>query len=338
MKRGNWDEAVAALDTLSVYLDGPAVAPLPAVQKRKPVELFLIDSLKDLIASRRGGTAAADRAAERKAVANAIAYGDAAYGAGNLKTALEWYGKALEALRNTSELLPRMGVRIADAGWRQGFGNLVAREDKAARPLVEKADGLARAGRWTEAVSAYASVLRAYPQSTLGTRAVAGVESAVDGMLKGLREQAAQKEREAALLQKQSDDRRKAAVEEKLRAVGDGLSASLHRAGSSAEVAQKELIDLLEAKVKMKEVLGSESVAVQYPGLAAKLDRYLELFGEEKRTEARSAALRDVGAVIDYLEARKGKDEVMPLLDRYATAANRAAFQQLLDRLRGLFD
>ena len=120
--------------------------------------------------------------------------------------------------------------------------------------------------------------------------------------------------------------------------VSDGLSASLRKASSSAATAQKELIELLEAKVKMKEVLGSASVEAQYPGLADKLDRFLELFGEEKRAEARASTLRDVGSVVDYLDAKKGKEEVLPLLDRYATESGRGAFQQLLDRLRGLFD
>ncbi len=120
--------------------------------------------------------------------------------------------------------------------------------------------------------------------------------------------------------------------------MSDGLAASLRRASASAAASQKELIELLEAKVKMKEVLGSESVEAQYPGLAVKLDRFLDLFGEEKRAEARASTLRDVGAVVDYLGAKRPKEEVLPLLDRYASDAGRSAFQQLLERLRGLFD
>jgi hypothetical protein len=349
MRAGRWDEAVAALDAIPVYLDGPVVASLPAVQKRKPVDLFIVGSLKDLVAVRRGAgeesaaaapaaIAEADRAAVRKAVGQAIADGDAAWTSGNYKAALDRYGRALEAMKDTSALLPRMGVRMAEAGWRQGQADLAAREDRAAKPLVDKADSLAKAGRWTEAVSAYASVLRAYPQTSLGPRAVDGVQSSVDGLLLSLGEQSSQKERELSGALKQAELRRLAAAEEKLKTVSDGLAASLRRAGSSTAVAQKELISLLEAKVKVKEVLGSESVEAQYPGLAAKLDRYIDLFGEEKRMEARASTLRDVGAVVDYLDAKKARDEVLPLLDRYATEAGRNAFQQMLDRLRGLFD
>ncbi len=390
MGAGRWDSAIGALDSLAGYLGQPAIAALPAVQRRIPVELFLIASLRDLVASRSGAaaapaadTAAADlvdraeeryragdfpaardsylaairgvpllravpdrlaaideagRAATRKAVADAIAAGEALHTAGDYKGANEKYGKAFEALRDLSAALPRLGVRIADAGWRQGYAELVAREDRSSKPLVEKADRLARAESWPEAISAYAGAIRAYPNSTFAPRALAGMESSLDGLLKKKDEQAAQKEREIALARKQADDARKTLTDEKMRALADGLSASGRRAGTSASVAQKELIDLLEAKVKMKEVLGSEAVAAQYPGLAGKLDRYLDLFGEEKRTEGRAFALRDVGVVVEYFQGKKAKEDVIALLDRYGTDAPRSAFQQLLERLRGLFD
>ena len=332
VRAGRWDEAVSSLDALSTYLDAPAVSSLPAVQKRKPVELFLVDSLKDLITSRRGGAAASSTAAAgpgapaasaeaaelvdraeasyragdlvaarqsyaaavrtvpelktvpdrlaaiedanwagmRKSVTEAVTSGDAAYAGGNYKAALDRYANAFEALRGISTALPRAGVRVADSGWRQGFADLVAREDRSAKPLVDRADGFAKAGRWSEAFSTYASVLRTYPQSTLGPQAVAGVERSVDGLLKARDAQVAQRERDLALAQKQADDRAKAAADEKLRVLSEGLSASLRRAGSSAATAQKELIELLEAKVKMKEVLGSASVEAQYrPGRQA---------------------------------------------------------------------
>jgi hypothetical protein len=387
---GRWDGAIGALDSLAGYLDQPAISALPAVQRRKPVELFLIASLRSLVASRRGGaaepaadTAAADlvdraeehyragelaaardsylaairgvsalravpdrlaaideagRATTRKAVTDAIAAGEALHSAGDYKGANEKYGKALEALRDVSAALPRLGVRVADAGWRLGYAELVAREDRSAKPLVEKADRLARAGTWPEALAAYAGAIRAYPNSTLAPRALAGMESAVDGLLKKKDEQAARKERDLSQASKQAEESRKASVDEKLKVVSDGLASSGRRAGTSASEAQKELIDLLEAKVKMKEVLGSAAVAAQYPGLAGKLDRYLDLFGEEKRTEGRAFALRDVGVVVDYFQGKKAKEDVMALLDRYGTDAPRSAFQQLLDRLRGLFD
>ncbi len=397
VRAGSWDQATAALDAISVYLDAPAVASLPAVQRRKPVELFIVDSLKDLVTARRGGTSApggdapkgaapapeaaalvdraeaayragdlaaarqsyaaavraipelktvpdrlaaiedADWARTRKAVTEAIAAGDAAWTGGNWKGALDKYAGAFEALRGISTALPRAGVRTADAGWKQGFADLVAREDRAAKPLLDRADGLARAGRWADAVAGYASVLRGYPHSTLGPQAVAGIERSVDGLLKARDAQAAEKERELSLAQGQAAEKQKAAAEERLRAVSDGLAASVRRVGASAAASQKELIELLEAKVKMKEVLASANVEAQYPGLAGKLDRFLDLYAEEKRGEARAATLRDVGVVVDYLQAKRTREEVVPLLDRYATEPGRSAFQQLLDRLRGLF-
>jgi hypothetical protein len=327
IQAGRGEGAIGALDALVAYLDQPAIAALPAVQRRKPVELFLVGALKDLVAARASPAAAAVRPDVRKAVTDAVAEGDALYASARYKEAIEKYGEALEALRDISPGLPRAGVRLADAGWRKGYAELVAREDLSAKPLLERADRLARSGSWREAVSAYAGAIRGYPNSSLAARALAGMESSVDRLLKA-----------RELARARADAERKASVDEKTRALSEGLSASGRAAATAAGAAQKELIDLLEAKVKMREVLGSDPVAAQHPGLAGKFDKYLDLFGEEKRGEGRASALRDVVAVVDYLQGKKAREQVIALLDRYGADAPRSAFQQMLERLRGLFN
>jgi len=77
-------------------------------------------------------------------------------------------------------------------------------------------------------------------------------------------------------------------------------------------------------------------VKAQYPGLAEALDRYLQLYGEEKSAAGRAVALNDVGTVLDFLLGTKGREALAPLSGRYGDQTERTAFQQILDRLRGL--
>ena len=47
-------------------------------------------------------------------------------------------------------------------------------------------------------------------------------------------------------------------------------------------------------------------------------------------------ALQDISTVLDFLLGSKGKEALAPLGGRYGDQADRTAFQQILDRLRGL--
>jgi len=127
-----------------------------------------------------------------------------------------------------------------------------------------------------------------------------------------------------------------AALDEKIAAVGAGFVSAARAADDAASSTQKELISALEDKVKVKAILGSDSIQSKYPGIAGSLDRYLQLFGDEKRSEGRAAALQDVSTVLDFLLGTKGRESLAPLWQRYGDQDDRAAFQQLLDRLRRL--
>jgi hypothetical protein len=261
----------------------------------------------------------------KQALAEAVASGDALYTAGNFKGAIDAYGTGLALLKDDAPGMDRLTARIADAGYRQGMADLAAREDKASRPALDKADALARRGSHSEAFAAYAAVVRTWPHSSSVTRSLTGIEGSLTALLKKKDEDAARR-----------DQARKTTAGDKLAAVGAGLASAAKAADAAASSTQKELISLLDAKVKVRAVLGSDSIRSQYPGLADALDRYLQLFGDEKRAEGRAVALQDIGTVLDFLLGAKGRDALAPLWNRYGDQAERSAFQQLLNRLRGL--
>lgn len=323
-------------------------------------------------------------ASSKQAVADAVAQADAAYAAGNWATALERYGKALGLLRETARDLPRAASRIADAGYRQGAADQAARQDRSARTLIEKADGLARRGNLDEALVSYASVIDSYPLSSQVKNAVAGISSVVDAKIK-LKEQeivaleqslanaqareksaladAAAKEKAAAealareqaalaeaaakdktaadalareRARQEAESRAAAAVQEKLKILSDSLTAAARRGSPAADAARKELITLLRAKVLVKEALNAEAVKAEHPGLYDELDRYIALYGQQQRGEGVAAALSDVSAMADYLLGKKAVSDLSAIWARYAEEAQRAALQQVLERLKAL--
>ncbi len=348
---------------------------------------------------------AAGSAPSRQAVADAIAQADAAYAAGTWKVALDRYEKALGLLRDTARDLPRAASRIADAGYRQAAADQAARQDRSARTLIEKADGLVRRGDLDEALVAYASVVDSYPLSSQVKNAVAGISSIVDVRIKQKEDeiaalgqslanaQAAEKKaladaaardtvvsdvqargqaaladaaakdkvvadalaREQAALadaaakdkvasdalarekaRQDAENKAAAAVQDKMKSLNDSLAAAARRGSQAADAARKELISLLQAKVLVKEALNADAVKAAHPGLSESLDRYIELYAEQKKGEGVTVALTDVTGVADYLLGKKTSNDLGGMWARYAEDIQRAALQQVLDRLRAL--
>ncbi len=360
MKAGRWDDARAALDSLATYLSQPAVADLPAVSKRRTVDLFLIDSLRKLARAPEAApalqvaappaapanlqVAAQDSEAEARAratakvVADAISAGNAMYARGNYSGSLERYGAALQALRSAGPGMDGLAGRIADAGFRQGMAELSVGQDKAAMAALSRADALAAAGANADAVSAYVAVIRAYPQSGYVDRAAAGVRTAVDALVRTSAQETALVRRAdqlEAAAQEQEQARERAL--EKLRALTESLKSSAQRSSTSAAAAQEELISLLQTKVDVREILLSDQVRAQHPDLAAKLDRFLDLTAQMRRAEGQAVAMRDAAAVINSLVSTQPGSDASAVPLSYGSQTLQSAFQKFLDALRGLF-
>jgi hypothetical protein len=210
----------------------------------------------------------------------------------------------------------------AEAGFRQGIADLTALQDRSAQPLLDKADILARQGDFDGAIDSYATMIEQYPVSSLLARALQGLRRAADAKVRRAQDEAAARGRAAA------------GVQAKVAAASSGLAAAGRRETSSAAASQQELIALLQAKVLVKEALSAESVRAAHPGLSDSLDRYIEVYSEQKRSDGRAAALADVSIVADYILGKRGAGELAQVWGRSADPAQRAAMQQVLDRLK----
>ncbi|OHD74353.1 MAG: hypothetical protein A2177_00925 [Spirochaetes bacterium RBG_13_68_11] len=325
-----------------------AIAKLPALQT----------AYERLSGMDAGGTAPS-----RQAVANAVALADASYAAGNWNTALDRYEKALGLLKDMARDLPRAASRIADAGYRQTTADQAVRQDRSAHTLIEKADGLVRRGDLDEALVTYASVVDSYPLSSQVKNAVAGISSVVDARIKQKEDEITALEQSLANAQaleksaladaaakdkvasdalarekarQDAEGKAAAAAQEKIKNLNDSLAAAARRGSQAADAARKELISLLQAKVLVKEALNADAVKTAHPGLADSLDRYIELYAEQKKGEGVAVALSDVTGVADYLLGKKTSNDISGMWARYAEDTQRSALQQVLDRLKAL--
>ena len=117
---GALDEAQAELASLRSYLDGRVLSSLPDLQRRRGVELFLVETLEQQITRNRSiGQVDIQSVAETTRVitgiAALIAAGDELYVAGDYEAAIDRYGAALASLPDQDDEI--LG-RIVDAGYR----------------------------------------------------------------------------------------------------------------------------------------------------------------------------------------------------------------------------
>lgn len=177
-------EARNGLDALRAYLDDPSVASLPTIQKRRPVELFLIDSLADLVRTRKSApsadTASLEEAgAQLRSVADLVARGDALSKAGNPSGAREAYLQAMGVIPSVNrgylaldELRP---AAPADPAAAEAVAQL-----RSVADFVGRGEALSKAGNPSAAREAYLQAMRVIPSVNRGYLALDEMRSPAD--------------------------------------------------------------------------------------------------------------------------------------------------------------
>jgi hypothetical protein len=207
---------------------------------------------------------------------------------------------------------------------------------EAVSQTVAEAERKARAGAVAEALKLYEAALMKIPEMKKSYSALA--ESSVN---KAERErQRLQEELRAArdgsyrlsqeVARYQAEAKRRAALEAQLRALRERY-AEAGKAGPASTQAQ--VLALLETKLRVRQVLSSEPVRSQHPGLYEQLEQYLDAFAREQRQEGQSAVLSDALAVLDGLKG--GRAEPRRLKGEYGGALGEL-FARFLEKLQGL--
>jgi hypothetical protein len=257
---GDYAGALQGLSSLRAYLEQGSARVLPTVQKRRPVELFIIASLEELARSR-----AAPAAAE------------------------------------------------------------------GAEPGAASAEALAKAQAETQAAQHEAQAAQAQAEAAQAQARAARAET-----------QAAQREAQEARQAQASALAEAAAARQALRARLATLQQQYERQRSTftqSSLPSPELLStLLQAKLLVLQIIGTEPVAAQHPDLYRDLERYFDTLAEQRLLEGRYAAVTDMVALLDAALAAKAGDtsQLQPLWQRYSYGDREDLLSLLFGRLSAL--
>jgi len=157
----NYPKALTSLQAISSYVNSSDVAVLPGIARRRPVDLFIVDSLTSLVQGEldkgKVDTASLVDAANRiTSVRTLVANADSLLRAGKVADAETAYGQALAAIPEISKSYAYFTSRARDAETaRQG----------ALRAGLVRAESAFAAGRYPEMIAAYRDALGYLPES-----------------------------------------------------------------------------------------------------------------------------------------------------------------------------
>jgi tetratricopeptide (TPR) repeat protein len=321
---GRPEAARKVLADLRQFLDQPSVAALPAMSQRRPVELFLVGSLEELI-KRQGQerqnaeslqslVASADLVT---AVAGLVQQGDAL-----LKE--QDYAGAREIYLSAMARIP--AVRV-------GYARLAEIEKTFADKRKTQVAGLLAMGNAAYKRGDYAGAEAQYRRAL---EVLQGEQGTVDTLVAQLEEIGSlTRNRDAAarLATLEEVERKRAATLAEINALRERFG---QLAGQEAASPRESLLTLLETKLLVQKVLLSREVIAQYPDLSDRLDRYLDALVAERTSEARLATIRDLDTLLGSLIEKSGKERAERALLAYNSEDQKGTLMRILDKLQVL--
>jgi hypothetical protein len=298
LQRQDLVEARKDLDSLRAYLNDPSIADLPTVQKRRDVEMFLIDSLDDLVRS-RGAPASSpvqtgsEAAAQLRSISDLVAQGDAFSKAGNLSDARNAY---LQALR----IVP--SVDRAHGALDEMRSSEDLRRKQAADAGLQKANLFYQAGDFSASLWQYRQAVGLL----VGDAALAN-QLTDNVMNAGYRVLAA--DDLSALAALRTDQQKRQAILKRLQDMRSQYLAyaALSQQSAAAEPARdKSLASLLQAKILLRQILDSAPIRAQYPTLSSDVERYFTALEQLGRAEGRAEAAAQMTSLVDGVAGAGG--------------------------------
>ena len=101
---------------------------------------------------------------------------------------------------------------------------------------------------------------------------------------------------------------------------------------------KQELVDLLETKITLRQVLVSDPVRKEYPDLYEDIETYFTALGKEKFEEGKKLAVADLSGLLSALKNPDQRDrQVRLLLQKYNTPEERDLLLQFMQNLISLY-
>jgi len=272
--------ALQQLDVIQSFLSLESVSSLPAIQRRRPVELFIIQSLRELVEKQRAAStqpttnliAAAELLAS---ISQTVGRADSAYQNGNTDRAKELYVAAIEMIPTLKQSYP------------------VFRD-------------LERLSLQTEIEAQIASTNRQLEEQR------SKLQSATD-QLKHFEE-----------------------LQQRIRETDEGFERIT--AETIRKYREDELLSLLETKLRLNEVLSSNTVTQDYPDLYENVETYLRVYGRTFENEGKSAMLGDVVTLLQALAQGESTESLLSIVAPYEEEELQQLLQQFFTILYGLVE
>jgi len=306
------------------YLDDPQLTALPGIVRRRPVELFLIDSLDQLIKAQASPARDAQDVQALVASANLISSVSALVDQGDAQFRVQGYAKARELYLSALAQIPPTQAGYARLTEIEKI--FADQKKKEVAGLMAGGNAAYRAGNYDGAVQSYGKALEM----------LQGERGNTDALISQLTEIGALRKASQMPAPKGPDPdgaarARSAALLASLRA---RLTAAAANTASGNE--RDTLVALLETKVLLQKTLLAPDVVKQHPDLYNQLNRYLDALAAESKADARLETLRDLDTMLSAVSGRAGAGATDALLQRYTAADPRGLLLSILDRLQTL--
>ena len=355
LQQGNYEQALAGLASQRAFFDDRSVSSLPAVQKRRSIEFFLIDSLEELIRSRQNRattdtTALLESSSLIGAVADRVRRGQELEQAGQAQAAGDAYRDALAQIPAVREGFARLeALRAVEQGQAQAQERERARREWGA--LLRQGNVFFEGGSFRESLQRYQQALALLLEDeALSRRVTENIRDAGYRLLAGSEPQRPDLSGRLAAVEKERDEALSRL--ERLAAAEQGRGAALARlrelrgqyqayaalqpASSASELeSPQSLSTLLQAKILVRQILDTEPVRSRYPELNATMERYFAALASQKEADGRRAALQELDTLLARLAARD-RPAGAPAFTPYRRSGEADPLLALFNRLEAL--
>ena len=323
LAREQYDTALRGLNNLESYLSQTSIASLPAIQDRIPTERFLIASLRRLIdvqrapspevAAQPGEEAPSEADRLLSSISSTVAQADRLVQSGDSAAAERLYTSAIGQIPDIQrshtylvEAARRAAAQSAGQDSSSALNRLQAELDQSKASLSQRTWELNQA------------------RATLDQRSreLNQAQAAISRQSQQISRYEASQREIAALRQEVSTLRKR--------------YASLSSSGAAARVSQSKVLDLVDTKLQVREVLSSEPVRSQYPELYEAMEEYFDTYGTVQLQSGQEEALKDANAVLDDLLGSGSAD--LSAMKRSYAAAEGDPFAKFLQKLEALLE
>ncbi|HUV09168.1 MAG TPA: hypothetical protein VMX75_15645 [Spirochaetia bacterium] len=331
LQASQYREALDNLENLKTFINQEPARSLPGIRKRRPVELFIIGSLEDLIAEKQAENTQdiSSLIASSNRLNSAlllVEQGNGYFRDRNLAAARDSYRKAIQSLPPIEEGFRRL-EEIDNADEQQ--------KNQRIAGLLAEADRLYRSREFQPSINRYRTALEYLTDDREATSRMTSQIADAGNWL------ASEDDRRQLAALGAELDRLKADRETLLKRLEeiriDYKKAAVQREGSSPELSPQMLSSLLEAKILVRKIISSEPVRSQHPELYQLIDRYFEVYGQEKQRDGSAEAVRDIDSLIGSVSKQGETGKLPEILYRdYWKPGEENLLIGLLDRIQAL--